>query len=305
MGRFPIKASGIRVLVALTVCALVLSAPALADDRAATSELPSPHGGPSPPDDASQQIGMSCFAINVVIVSHHKCQSPDPAFNEHCFEGLGLGTPELGLFALFRSDGDLYVVDNQIFSNTSTFQFNYAVAYSNINYFANLTHRLGSFHGAALGLGTVASGGGLGKWSNVSDVPGRQCGRLGRSADRSGSASPRSPSSRPGRAGHRSPTKAIAGFVKGFNRDDAREACGYTTPSLRKKCLSAFERFGAVRLRVRDLKVASSRRKGTRASVKVKGTGCLDSRCEPLRGESGEPKTIVKCKRVGGKWYVR
>jgi hypothetical protein len=280
MRRLPIKASGICIALALAVCGLALVSPT--------------RGAPSPPENASQQIVMRCFTINVLIASYHKCQSPDPEFRRHCFEGLGLSTPELGLFAAFRSDGDLHVVDDQIFNNTSTFQFNYAVAYSNVNFFANLTHRLGSFHGSALGLGTVVSGGGLGKWTDVSDVPGGQCGRSTRSA-----------SSAVVGAGHRSPASAIAGFVNGFNHDNPSEACGYAKPSLQDKCHSAFEKFGGIKIRVRDLKVASSRRNGNRASVKVTGTGCLGSRCRPLKSASGGRKVTVRCKRVGEKWYVR
>jgi hypothetical protein len=292
-GGSPIKVTSARIVLALAILALALSAPALADGRP----------DPSPP---KQPIGMQCSVVNFLFATEHKCLA-----QRHCFEGLGIGTPELAIFAFIQSYGHLYVVDDQIFRNTSSFQYNYAGPYTNLNFFANLTHRLGSFHGGGAPGGVGAIGGGLGQWRDVSEEPGGQCGRLGKRAPVAvGSgpvmARPQRPSPWSGSvgAGHRSPATAVAGFVKGFNHRNPRKACSYAKPSLRHRCRSAFRRFGRFNIRVRHFKVVSSRRSGNRARVKVKGDECLGARCRPLRSASGRHTVTVSAKRVGGKWYV-
>jgi hypothetical protein len=64
------------------------------------------------------------------------------------------------------TNGDIYTDDiNRLFKETTSFQFNNAVVYLNVNFFNSSSQFLGSYQGG--GVGTCAGiGGGSGKWSS-------------------------------------------------------------------------------------------------------------------------------------------
>jgi hypothetical protein len=286
------------MVLALAALALALPAAALADR--------------TPPADQQvdqAQIGMQCSTMGLLFAfSEHQCQGVDD-YRNWCFEGLAFGV-SLDEFVLAESFGHLNVDDDQIFRNTSSFQFNYALAFTNLNFFANVTHRLGHYHGGGFPGGLIGIGGGLGEWKDLSDEPGGgNCRHFrpfaAQSAPVTAQRQSRSPSSGSVRAGHRSPAKAVASFVKGFNRENPGKACSYVKPSLQTECRSALESLGPIKVRLRHIKVLSSRENGNRAKLKVRGAGCLGSRCRRLKNASGRPKVTVRSNRVDRKWYLR
>jgi hypothetical protein len=309
-----IKATSARIVLAFTVFALALPSLAPARDRPPSADqrvdqLLSPanllgaklNGGTltgadlSPPTHAVDQIGAKCKQVSVLVVYLWNC-GVGPEYDTHCFYGAGVGGG-LDSFTYAVSFGHLYVEDPGIFNDTGSFQYNYAGPYTNVNFFANVTHRLGHFHGGGVPGGFAGIGGGVGTWGTTNPCPG--------STPLAPITAHRQWPPPHGGSGHRSPAMTVAGFVKAFNHKNPRKACSYARPSLQGKCHRDFKRFRRFNVRIRHFKVVSSRRNGNRARVKVSGAECLGARCRPLRGGSGKRTLTVKLKRVRNTWYIR
>jgi hypothetical protein len=275
--------------VGLILLALALPTWALAGDRSRP---------PSPSEHASSRIGAKCFQASILIAGQWICAVGHRA-SDGCFVGTGFGGT-LDPFAVAESFGHLYV-DDPHYRNAKSFQYNYALAYTNVNFFVNVTHRVGHYHGGGFPGGTGGIGGGFGHFG------GR--GPCDSVWPDSGSVMAHRRSAAPSRKlfspGHRSPATVVTHFVRAFNHQNRLRACSYAKPSLQIACRSAFRGFSRTNVRVRHFKIVSTRRNGARARVKVSGTGCLHARCRPLGGSSGGRTVRVKTRRLGRKWYIR